>query len=397
LEKDPARRFSSVREMAAQLPHPATSDPVVAAASAAGAKTYLASVVEPARSGKTAGEEPVARVLHSGCRRLYNAWNSPHLNTPARVVLIVVGIFLLASSVGVWFPLVVPLLILYCAYLLVRAIVLVGRAPARPAPVRVANPALQETVLLPAVPITPPALQPVPARLTPTQRRAAAARWREDAATRLSARPPRERMAELLGSMLVAALVALLVCVIMVVVTSLKGKMLTPEQAGWLGLVGIVGAWTILIPAKLWEGAAGESLPRRLVLMVLGLGVGVFAWALAGYLNVRLPPEADIAHRFDFGHSLPDGFFAPDGTPLLMAYLAAFGTLFLGLRWWRQADPLRASRLSLWSLLATVIVAAIVAALWQFQQPWLLMAAAVMSVAVQLGSPWVQPPSVQRR
>ena len=74
---------------------------------------------------------------------------------------------------------------------------------------------------------------------------------------------------------------------------------------------------------------------------------------------------------------------------MAMAYMAAFATLLGLLRWWLDADPMRASRLSLWSLLVTVVIAHIVAWAWQFPEPWLMMVAACMSVAVQLSSPWV--------
>jgi hypothetical protein len=62
--------------------------------------------------------------------------------------------------------------------------------------------------------------------------------------------------------------------------------------------------------------------------------------------------------------------------------------LFLLVRWWRQADPLRRSRLSIWSVICTLVVAMIAAALWQFPQPWFLAVAGSISVAVQLSSPW---------
>ena len=68
--------------------------------------------------------------------------------------------------------------------------------------------------------------------------------------------------------------------------------------------------------------------------------------------------------------------------------MAAFGTLFVVLRWWRQADPLRPVRLRIWSVIVTGLVAWVVAGLWHFPQPWLVLAAVTMSVAVQLAAPW---------
>ena len=72
-------------------------------------------------------------------------------------------------------------------------------------------------------------------------------------------------------------------------------------------------------------------------------------------------------------------------------YLAAFGSLFLVIRWWRQADPVRSTRLSLWSLFVCVFLSGVIANVWGFPQPWLLMIAASISVAVQLASTWIHP------
>ena len=73
-------------------------------------------------------------------------------------------------------------------------------------------------------------------------------------------------------------------------------------------------------------------------------------------------------------------------------------TLYLLMRWWRQADPLRTSRLSLWSIFVSMVVAALVAGFWGFPaRSWLVMAAAAISVSVQLSSPWVPPRERSRR
>ena len=74
---------------------------------------------------------------------------------------------------------------------------------------------------------------------------------------------------------------------------------------------------------------------------------------------------------------------------MAMAYMAVFATLLAVLRWWLDADPMRSTRLSLWSLLVTVVFAHVIATVWQFPEPWLMMVAACMSVTVQLSSPWV--------
>ena len=63
--------------------------------------------------------------------------------------------------------------------------------------------------------------------------------------------------------------------------------------------------------------------------------------------------------------------------------------LFVLLRWWRQANPLRYARLSLWSLLLITLFAALAAGVWHYPASWLMMAAGAISVSVQLASPWL--------
>jgi hypothetical protein len=75
----------------------------------------------------------------------------------------------------------------------------------------------------------------------------------------------------------------------------------------------------------------------------------------------------------------------------LRYYLVGFGALFLLLRWWRSADPMRAARLSLFSVFVSGLMALMISDALGFPQPWLVMVACAMSVSVQLASPWIHP------
>ena len=105
---------------------------------------------------------------------------------------------------------------------------------------------------------------------------------------------------------------------------------------------------------------------------------------------VRLTVDHALTNRINEAapHWLPPAFYQ-NGQPTALAYMAAFATLLAVLRWWLDADPLRGTRLSLWSLAVTVVFAHCIAKAWQFPEPWLMMVAACMSVSVQLSSPWV--------
>ena len=183
-------------------------------------------------------------------------------------------------------------------------------------------------------------------------------------------KPPRERIAELLGSLLGSTLAAAATCGVMVFVEILRDRAVDfpqPEQFAWLLLVSVAGAWAALIQSKVWDGTPGDRTTRRFVSMIIGMGIGTVAYGLSELLMVKLPAAAGYPQPP--GYRLPSGFYAIDGRPLWMAYVACFGTLFLLIRWWRQADRLRSKRLSLKRLIVSVAIAGVAAWLWQFPHP----------------------------
>jgi hypothetical protein len=174
-----------------------------------------------------------------------------------------------------------------------------------------------------------------------------------------------------------------------VVVTLLRGEAQL-EQFTWLTATSVLGAWAVLIPSKVWEGHKGEAILRRVALLMIGLGVGGAAYLAADKLIVQFQdsPMLNLVKARNIG---PQFFDVKDGSPQLYAYLAYFGSLFFAVGWWKQTDPLRRTRLSIWSTVVSVFVAWAITCVWPFPQPWGLMVAAVMSTSVQLVSPFVPP------
>jgi hypothetical protein len=126
---------------------------------------------------------------------------------------------------------------------------------------------------------------------------------------------------------------------------------------------------------------------RRIVMLAVGLGLGAAAWALSGLLMVHLtdvwsPSFGDG----EFGVTLYDSA----GRPQLLAYLAYFGFLLAVPKWWQQADPLRGSRVSLWSAGVCALWAWLMNAFWPFPQPWGIFIAVAIALSVQLASPWMR-------
>jgi hypothetical protein len=390
LEKDPAKRFSSVGEMLARLPQPATPNVRVWPSSPAAPRTPTAQKAEAAITAEAIDEEPIFRAVRQGVRQVYDGWNESNLNTPTKVVLLVVAVFLLMQTAGLVIPLAGLLLVMYACYWVVRCVVLSMR------PGRIARTATPGNPFVPGTPLSPglAAAAAHGARSRPEACRTRRWRPREKASDVLVLKPPRQRLAELLGSMLGSTLVAVTMCLVMLMLYEFHAGGLTPpvatrpEQFAWLVLVSVAGAWAVLIPSKFWEGARGEPMLRRFILMVAGLGVGMLAFGAAWLLQVDLPYDKDIATA----HAVrwPPTFYQ-DGTPLLLAHMACFGTLFLVIRWWRQADLLRTTRMSLFSLAFCVAMAWLVASLWQYPQLWLMMAACAIAASVQLSSPWLHP------
>jgi len=199
---------------------------------------------------------------------------------------------------------------------------------------------------------------------------------------------PRERVAELLGSLLLSSVVAVAMTVVMVLLSSFEDAVPKPEQCAWMLLTTVIGSWIVLIPSKFWEGTNGDPALRRFVMMVMGLMLGALSYLVSLSFIVTLPPAPNF---HNVGISMPSSFYGIDGRPMLMAYLASFGTLFFMLRWWLQADPLRKKRVRIWSLLVSMVMAMIIAAFLHFPQPWLPMVAGAISISVQLSSPWADP------
>jgi hypothetical protein len=194
----------------------------------------------------------------------------------------------------------------------------------------------------------------------------------------LVSKAPRERLTELFGSLLLSTAVAMAMAVVLSLVVTGKVQI---GEVFWLGGVGTLGAWGVLIPAKFWEGTSGEPILRRFALLCVGLSLGFVALGLDEALVVDLLP----IHALD-PRTYPEHAMAKEAL-----YVAYFAFLMPVLRWWRQADPLRRSRFSVWFTAVCIGWAALLSLAWPFPQPWGMMAAATIAVSVQLAAPWLDP------
>jgi len=400
LHKDPDARFKHVKEMLAMLPgqtgqgsaqanptyHAAYHAPeATATTGAAGWSPEVAASAAYAQAAspdvisndiEVVDEEPVWRWVRNTFQQMSDAWHRADLNPILRTLIIIGTIFVVLTSAGVLFPLAFVLTLTYGVYLAIRSIVLMTAGSSRPA--------------LPGPRGIPP--QAAAARenaMRVAQQAKRTKHWRRSEPVLAEEVPPksaRQKVTELTGSMLLAALVAGIMSVVMLVLR--RDQVMQPEQLVWLSLVGVLGSWAVMIPAKLWEGTDTEQTARRFTMLVAGLLVGAAATGLAQFLSIEFHPlEAGSYSRW-LGREVTSSFYSPTGEPTLLAYLAYFGFLMFVLRWWRQAEPDRPSRVSLWATAISVFGAWVLHLFWPFPQPWGLMLAATIAVSVQLASPW---------
>ena len=182
-----------------------------------------------------------------------------------------------------------------------------------------------------------------------------------------------------------------MICLVLsLVVLIVRGNKIDENQYAWVTITSIAGSWCVLTASKFWEGTSGDVAVRRFVMLVLGLCVGAVAYGLSVWLYLPLEADPNFHYR-GISEGFTEQFFSADGSPLFLAFLAYFGALFLIPKWWRRADPVRSTRLSIWHTVLTIACSWIITVFWPFPQPWGLMTTATMAIAIQMASPWVSP------
>jgi hypothetical protein len=394
LAKDPDARLGNVGQFLTRLPaapQSALIQPVMATAWRSDRQAGRAEpppVATGSSSPDNAGtsDEPLYAALRSAWQVLDTRWRAAPLPPVVKALLLLGAIWAALSTVRWWAPTAGLLLVTYSIYWLARSLLgyrsgrhLVKATVFRRSRTRPKS--ADGSPVGPSVPVQTAVAEPKSAPRMVRRK----VRWDREGREALAAKGFRQRFAELCGSLMASAAVAAIVSFVAMLMT----QSMKTEHFVWLSLVGTLGCWGILIPSKIWEGGPEDPALRRFILLVAGLATGAAAAGLADALLVDLPHDVsftqrDLAVSKRFQHA-----YAADGKPALLAYVAYFGFLFSVLRWWRQADPLRANRISLWTTAGCVFWAWLLSQFWFFPQPWGLIVAAIVSIALQISSPWV--------
>jgi hypothetical protein len=394
LDKDPERRVQTVAaflNILGGLPaggaftQPLRVDPSPAAQPVAAMKVPVP-LAEPM-------EEPIWKAVREALQNAKTAWDRAPLNKPSRIALMVLGAIGLVYSFQYWLPWVFPAALIYGVYRVIWTVVGPGRhRPLLPPPVgRPPGPqgVMQAHLAQGAPPVVVvQAGEPVTVAEVVSPPRRERVKKPAEPVRAMPVKSGRQQVTELLGSLLLSAIVASVASVLIVLARGVEPR---TEEFLWLGIVSTLAAWGVLIPSKFWEGTDGEPIFRRLTLGLVAAGVGIVAWFLSRELLVSLRFELSDPHGPWPRPTDVPYFFGTAGDPMIWSFVPYFAFLFLVPKWWKQTNPLRSSRLSLWSVILIVLWAGILSAPWPFPQPWGIGLAAATSLAVQVASPWMDP------
>jgi serine/threonine protein kinase len=307
--------------------------------------------------------EPIAAAMGKGAQSFGVWWNDSRAGTPLKVVLILaVGVALVFNAT--WLvPLAIAAGVLYIVYY-----------------------GIWVTVTAWNEPVEEPATTASGTRRNNFRR----VKWQDHARETLRRRSPSEKVAELTSSLLMSAIVSAVLGVIMLIIGAQQfdGSVQSLALYAWFALSTTLGSWLVLASGRPVETKGSDQVRRRFALLILGLVFGAASFGVQQLLMVETRNIMDFPHITDSAATAG----AYEGQlPLLPAYLAYFAGIFVVLRWWKQVDPLRTTRLSIWTTGVCVLWAAVLEMFWHFPQPWGLMLVASISIAAQLSAPWLTP------
>ena len=370
LEKDPKARWRSVREMGAAVglaPHaPDTFAPLVTATLVGTAPTAIPTNPSPATHPPKA-PEPFALAVSTGIQDVKSWWSGIQLNGAQRAVIVMLLVFGLVINTRWLLPLLSILGMVYVPYYIIRQM-LIGASP---------GVSYQDAHRLAVAAQTRP--RPISKK-----------RWTQIKRIELSSKRASTQLAELAGSW-TAATAASVLCAVAAGVIGVRNGTANADTLApfaWAGVMILVTSTATLAMGKLWEAHDGDPIRRRMVMLGIGGGIGALAYVVANFLMLDM--NTGLVRSIT-ETELPQALYLSDGIPRLSAYMVHFALLLSVVRWWRTTDPLRRTRLSIWSVCSVVAVDWLIQQVVPIGQPFGMLVSAGTVIATQIGAPWENP------
>jgi len=149
-----------------------------------------------------------------------------------------------------------------------------------------------------------------------------------------------------------------------------------------------IGAWMISLVSTMAENQDWDKWTRRGMFGAGGLVTGSAAYAI--WTSLFSPGSSLLnsgGQDAAFSHFGSHSLITDIHTPTMAGFLCFFGVFFAIVNWTKQTDPLRTSRLGVWPLLASMLVAMGTSQVFEFSMMMAALWAAVISCTVQLVSP----------
>ncbi len=205
-----------------------------------------------------------------------------------------------------------------------------------------------------------------------------------------SAPPPlpsgRGRLAELATSMLLAAPLAALLSLPASAAVGIDLVAASEQVVSMFALV-LLGVWSVLIPAKLWESRPIDSTTRRLTMGAVGVLLGSVTIAMISWVGLTPPDQSwqlveearDVWSR-ELGLS--------SGSTTVLGLIGFFGLAFAVAPWLNLSARDRSARFRFWPLTWMGLLAYWFSLLLPTPQPWGLVLVVLVALIVQIVSPW---------
>lgn len=194
------------------------------------------------------------------------------------------------------------------------------------------------------------------------------------------------RLAELATSMLLAAPLGALLSLPAAAVAGIELAD-SPEQVAALFALVLLGVWSVLIPAKLWENRPIDATTRRLTMGAVGVLLGSFTIAMISWIGL-VPPELPWEPSRHAQEVWVGEFGLSPGSVTVLGLIGYFGAAFAAAPWLNLAARNRSARFRFWPLAWMGLLAYWFSLLLPTPQPWGMVLVVLVALVVQIVSPW---------